>query len=160
VGWLASSLCAAGSRRFLSRSLMNSSYFAVPGRGGASAGKPPAHCGIASVNPAASFSLMVPQAAAPHAISITATRRARWRGLMGICGVSQPCDVDLHAGCARSFPGGLVNSQAVGCASVLLEEASWVIAKGFRYLHTENAPVQSFHLPPKGVDDELWPRSR
>ena len=36
---------AAGSRRCLSRSRMNSSYLAVPGRGGASGGRPPAHCG-------------------------------------------------------------------------------------------------------------------
>src|SRR5687768_10933906 len=57
---LASSLSAAGCRRFLSRSCMNSSYFAVPGLGGASAGMPPAHCGMASLIPAASFSLMDP----------------------------------------------------------------------------------------------------
>ena len=46
---------------------MNSSYFAVPGRGGASAGMPPAQCGIASLTPAASFSLMVPQPLSPDA---------------------------------------------------------------------------------------------
>ena len=44
-----------------SRSFMNSWYFAVPGRGGASAGKPPSHCGMYSPIPSASFSSMVPQ---------------------------------------------------------------------------------------------------
>src|ERR1700681_1854530 len=79
----------AGSRRFLSRSRMNSSYFAVPGRGGASAGRPPAHCGIASVIPAASFSLMLLHPPKPHAGSATATMVARWRMLIGICEASQ-----------------------------------------------------------------------
>ena len=41
----ASSFGGAGSRRCFSRSLMSSSYFAVPGRGGASAGKPPSQTG-------------------------------------------------------------------------------------------------------------------
>ena len=36
---------SAGNSRCRSRSFMYSSYFAVPGRGGASAGRPPAHCG-------------------------------------------------------------------------------------------------------------------
>ena len=35
----------AGSRRLRSRSAMYASYFAVPGRGGASDGRPPSHCG-------------------------------------------------------------------------------------------------------------------
>ena len=37
---------------------MYSSYFAVPGRGGASAGMPPIAAGMASLTPAAIFSLM------------------------------------------------------------------------------------------------------
>ncbi len=80
----AASVGAAGSSRFLSRSLMNASYSAVPGRGGASRGKPPAHCGIASLTPAASFSLMVPQPPSPHAGSVTARTMARWRVRTGI----------------------------------------------------------------------------
>ncbi len=45
AGVLAASSLTAGSRRLRSRSFMYSSYFAVPGRGGASGGKPPSHCG-------------------------------------------------------------------------------------------------------------------
>src|ERR1700676_356467 len=75
---------AAGSRRFLSRSLMNSSYFAVPGRGGASGGRPPAHCGMYSPNPSASFALIVPHPlTAKPAIKI-ATIVGIWRARIGI----------------------------------------------------------------------------
>jgi hypothetical protein len=105
----ASSFAGAGSRRFRSRSFMNSSYFAVPGRGGASAGKPPAHWGIISPNPAASFSLMAPHALRPHARGATASRMARWRVLIGICEASvTPYVVDLHTGCAGHFAGRTV----------------------------------------------------
>jgi hypothetical protein len=92
-GFASSFFGCAASRRFLSLSLMNSSYLAVPGRGGASAGRPPAQCGIASLIPAASFSLMVPQALTPHAGRATATRTVNWRMVIGICGASQPCDL-------------------------------------------------------------------
>src|SRR5260370_42381033 len=92
-GFASSFFAGAASRRFLSRSFMNSSYLAVPGRGGASAGKPPAHCGIASLIPAASFSLMVPQALTPHAARATATRTVNWRAAIGIGGASQPHDL-------------------------------------------------------------------
>src|SRR5258708_39331727 len=62
---------------------MNSSYFAVPGRGGASGGKPPAHCGMYSPIPSASFALMLahPLRAKP-AIKI-ATIVEIWRGRGG-----------------------------------------------------------------------------
>src|ERR1700730_14560092 len=92
-GFASSVFACAASRRFLSRSFMNSSYLAVPGRGGASAGKPPAHCGIASEIPAASFSLMVPQALRAYADSVTAKRTASWRAVIIICGTSQPYDL-------------------------------------------------------------------
>lgn len=36
---------SAGSCRCRSRSFIHASYLAVPGRGGASGGRPPAHCG-------------------------------------------------------------------------------------------------------------------
>src|SRR3954465_14384654 len=61
---------------------MNSSYCAVPGRGGASAGNPPAHCGTKSPKPAASFSLMLPQPPRPLERSATDQRATSWRGLM------------------------------------------------------------------------------
>src|SRR6266568_3026768 len=69
--------------------ILNSSYFAVPGRGGASAGKPPAHDGISSPNPAARFSLMVPQAPRSQARSATARTIAKWRVRIGICGLRE-----------------------------------------------------------------------
>ena len=46
VGLLTACSRGAGISRCRSRSAMNASYFAVPGRGGASAGRPPAHCGM------------------------------------------------------------------------------------------------------------------
>ena len=92
-GFASSFFGCAASRRFLSLSLMNSSYLAVPGRGGASAGRPPAQCGIASLIPAASFSLMVPQALTPHAGRAMATRTVNWRMVIGICGASQTNDL-------------------------------------------------------------------
>ena len=82
----ASSFRAAGSSRFFSRSLMNSSYFAVPGRGGASAGKPPSHCGTKSPIPSARLSLTVPQAPRPHESSTSARRVVSGRELIGIGG--------------------------------------------------------------------------
>src|SRR6266568_7041241 len=63
---------------------MNSSYFEVPGRGGASAGMPPAQCGIASLTPAASFSLMVPHPLSAKPASESATIVAIWRVRIGI----------------------------------------------------------------------------
>jgi hypothetical protein len=92
-GFASSFFGCAASRRFLSLSFMNSSYLTVPGRGGASAGRPPAQCGIASLIPAASFSLMVPQALTPHAGRTTATRRVNWRMVTGICGASHRYDL-------------------------------------------------------------------
>jgi hypothetical protein len=81
---VASLVVTAGSRRFLSRSFMNSSYLAVPGRGGASAGKPPAHCGMYSPIPSASFALIVPHPLkAKPAIKI-ATIVEIWRARFGI----------------------------------------------------------------------------
>src|SRR5258706_2009274 len=68
---------------------MNSSYLAVPGRGGASGGRPPVHCGRVSVIPAASLSLMLPQPPSVHAGSPTAAMMARWRMLTGICEASR-----------------------------------------------------------------------
>src|SRR5712671_5617274 len=68
---------------------MNSSYLVVPGRGGASAGKPPAHDGIRSLNPAARFSLMVPQAPRSQARSAMARTIAKWRMRIGICGLRE-----------------------------------------------------------------------
>src|SRR4051812_50219666 len=62
---------------------MNSSYFAVPGRGGASAGIPPAQTGIASLTPAASFSLMVPHPLSAKPASESAMIMAIWRGGVG-----------------------------------------------------------------------------
>jgi len=49
AGFASSPRSAAGISRFRSRSFMNSSYFAVPGRGGASADSPPAQTGMASL---------------------------------------------------------------------------------------------------------------
>src|SRR5882724_7606026 len=63
---------------------MNSSYFVVPGRGGASAGMPPAQAGMASLTPAASFSLMVPHPASAEPASESATMVAIWRVRIGI----------------------------------------------------------------------------
>ena len=100
---LASSLSAAGCSRFLSRSCMNSSYFAVPGLGGASAGMPPAHCGMAPLIPAASFSLMDPHPPRPHDASVTARATTRWRVPVDICLRSQPCLVSSR-GRSRSLP--------------------------------------------------------
>jgi hypothetical protein len=74
----------AGSRRFRSRSFMNSSNFADPGRGGASAGNPPAHSGIASLTPAANFSLMVPHPPNVEVASISANGMARRRPGFGL----------------------------------------------------------------------------
>src|SRR5258708_34452423 len=68
---------------------MNSSYLAVPGRGGASDGRPPAQCGRASEIPAASLSLRLLHPPSAHAGSATATIMAIWRMLMGICEASQ-----------------------------------------------------------------------
>src|SRR5882757_4714385 len=84
VDLVSSSRSDAGIRRFRSRSRMNSSYFAVPARGGASAGKPPAQCGRVSVIPDASLSLMLLHPPSAHAGSATATMMARWRMLVGI----------------------------------------------------------------------------
>ena len=95
---LASSLSEAGCSRFLSRSCMNSSYFAVPGLGGASAGMPPAQCGMASLIPAASLSLMDPHPLRPHEASVTARAMARWRVRTDICLRSQPCLVSSSWG--------------------------------------------------------------
>lgn len=58
-----------GSRRSRSRCFIISSYFAVPGRGGASAGRPPAHFGIRSPIPADRCELMLPHPAKLHATS-------------------------------------------------------------------------------------------
>src|SRR5437879_11502793 len=63
---------------------MYSSYFAVPGRGGASAGIPPIAAGIESLTPAASFSLIVPQPAKPQPARATVTIVTIWRALVGI----------------------------------------------------------------------------
>jgi hypothetical protein len=57
---------------------MNSSYFSVPGRGGASDGKPPAHCGITSLNPEARYPLIVPHPQSPLAMNATAAKTASW----------------------------------------------------------------------------------
>jgi hypothetical protein len=77
---------AAGIRRCFSRSLMYSSYFAVPGRGGASAGMPPAHAGMASLTPAARLALTVPQLLKLQPARTAATIAAIWRALIGIGG--------------------------------------------------------------------------
>jgi len=63
---------------------MYSSYFAVPGRGGASAGMPPIHAGMASLTPAETFSLMVPQPVSPLPAKATARIVAMWRALVVI----------------------------------------------------------------------------
>src|SRR5882757_1217919 len=55
---------------------MNSSYFALPGRGGASAGSPPAQCGRVSLMPAARFALMAPQ---PPKLQVNSARPMRVR---------------------------------------------------------------------------------
>ena len=68
--------------------MQNLSYFAVPGRGGASAGTPPAQAGMASLTPAASFSLMVPQPLRAQPASATARIVTIWRALIGIEGVA------------------------------------------------------------------------
>ena len=60
---------------------MYSSYFAVPGRGGASAGMPPAHAGMASLMPAASFALMVPHPLKLQACQDERQRERRYGGL-------------------------------------------------------------------------------
>src|SRR5450755_2723762 len=64
---------------------MNSSYFAVPGRGGTSAGIPPAHCGTYSPMPEASFSLIDAQPARLHATVVAAARAATRRKRTVIC---------------------------------------------------------------------------
>jgi hypothetical protein len=74
----------AGISRFRSRSRMYSSYFAVPGRGGASAGIPPIAAGIASLTPAAIFSLIDPQPLRPQPARATVTMARIWRALVGI----------------------------------------------------------------------------
>src|SRR6266853_5657252 len=74
----------AGISRFRSRSFMNSSYLAVPGRGGASAGRPPAHAGMASLTPAASFSLMVPHPLKAKPASESVASVAIWRARISI----------------------------------------------------------------------------
>src|SRR4051794_32587766 len=56
---------------------MNSSYFALPGRGGASAGRPPAQCGRVSLMPAPRWAFMVPQPPKPQANSARPTRAKR-----------------------------------------------------------------------------------
>ena len=81
---------AAGIRRCFSRSLMYSSYFAVPGRGGAAAGMPPAHAGMASLTPAARLELMVPQPLKLQPVRTAAMSAAIWRVLIGIGGKLQP----------------------------------------------------------------------
>src|SRR5947208_6352096 len=63
---------------------MYSSYFAVPGRGGASAGMPPIAAGMASLIPPASFSLIVPQPLTPQPARATVTIVTIWRALVGI----------------------------------------------------------------------------
>src|SRR5436190_569098 len=89
VDLVSSSRSDAGIRRFRSRSCMNSSYLAVPGRGGASGGRPPAQWGRVSVIPVASFSLMLLHPPSALAGSATATMMARWRMLIGICEAPQ-----------------------------------------------------------------------
>src|SRR5260370_40093012 len=83
VDLVASPRSDAGIRRFRSRSFMNSSYFAVPGRGGASAGRPPAHAGMASLTPPESFSLIVPHPLKAPPASESAMIVAIWRGRIG-----------------------------------------------------------------------------
>src|SRR5688500_1546586 len=69
---------------------MYSSYFAVPGRGGASAGRPPTAAGMASLAPAASLSLLVPQPARPQPARATVMIVTIWRALVGIGSRLQP----------------------------------------------------------------------
>ena len=70
---------AAGIRRLRSRSFMYSSYLAVPGRGGASEGRPPAQAGMMSAVPPASFSLIVPHPLKAKPASESAKIMAIWR---------------------------------------------------------------------------------
>ena len=69
---------------------MYSSYFAVPGRGGASAGIPPIAAGMASLTPAAIFSLIVPQPLTPQPARATVRIVTIWRALVGIGRRLQP----------------------------------------------------------------------
>src|SRR5262245_1971066 len=81
---------------------MNSSYFAVPGRGGASAGRPPIAAGMASLTPAAVFSLMDPQPARPLPVRATVTRKMIWRTLAGIGSRLRPDPLwMMDLGCRR-----------------------------------------------------------
>ena len=57
---------------------------AVPGRGGASAGRPPTNAGMESLTPAASFSLMVPQPLKRQPARATVAIMAIWRALVSI----------------------------------------------------------------------------
>src|SRR5258708_37831469 len=68
---------------------MYSSYLGVPGRGGASDGRPPAQVGMMSAVPAASFSLIVPHPLKAKPASESATMVAIWRGGGGGRGAGQ-----------------------------------------------------------------------
>jgi len=81
----------SGRCRSRSRSCMNSSYFAVPGRGGASDGRPPAHAGMESAMPADIFSLIVPQPDSAPSKSAAASSIASWRRRAVMGEVAKPC---------------------------------------------------------------------
>ena len=100
---MASSLVGAGCSRFASRSFIYASYCGVPRRGGASAGKPPAHCGRVSLTPAASFSLTDAQPPKAKPASASARIVAIWRALTGIGRMLKPwslkkMDLGPHGG--------------------------------------------------------------
>src|SRR4051794_12247095 len=122
---------------------MNSSYFAVPGRGGASPGIPPAQTGIASLTPAASFSLMPAQPLRPIAGSATANNAAIWRRVTGISSALQSSKVDLRHppsdGWGRPRPR-LVRS--FGAETTLWKQSNWRIFDGLEYYDTMNLAIR------------------
>ena len=73
-GEFAGSGPAAVDGVFCSRDFMYSSYCAVPGRGGASGGNPPAQAGIRSAMPPARKELIEPQPPRQGAISMSTIR--------------------------------------------------------------------------------------
>src|SRR4051794_4824412 len=82
---------------------MNRSYSALPGRGGAPAGRPPAHCGITSPMPAPTFSLIDEQpdraGAAKASAVIAASDFARNTVLAGMDGGTFQCRGATLAAC-------------------------------------------------------------
>src|SRR6201991_2071941 len=102
---------------------MNSSYFALPGRGGASAGRPPAQCGRVSLTLAARFALMVPQPPKPQ-VNSARPMRAKRRAPGDIGGrynstrKLSPWDFPAGSLCLRRFMAGVSISKAVSSNTV------------------------------------------